>query len=106
MKPATGAEALGKKDLLRQLPAELAGHRTLHRLENARCRAAIVFEVLGAVANVDAGAAAQIFVIRALVHVLESSPPAHIVNKDDIELPLRVLHVKQKPHERRSFAQR
>ena len=49
-------------------------------------RATVILELLGAILNADAGALADIFVIGALVGVLEPAPAAYIVNQDRPEI--------------------
>ena len=77
---------LSGENLGRQFPAVLAGHRPLDALDDRRNRRAVVLELLGAVNDLDAGLLAAVLVVGALVGILEPAPPAHVVNKDELEI--------------------
>ena len=82
--PVTGVAALSEAQFdqsalageyfCRQLAAVFTGHGPLHRLDDRRGDAAVVLELLGAIADLDPRAPADIFVIGALVGVLEAAP--------------------------------
>ena len=74
------------ENLAGQLAAVFASHGAFEALEHCGHRAAVVFELLGAIVHVDPGAPAYIFVIGALVCVLEAAPTADVVDKDDVEI--------------------
>lgn len=65
-------------------PAEqvFTGHGAFDAFDNREDRRTIVFELLGTVGHLDAGAPADVFVIGALVSVLESSPAADVINQN------------------------
>ena len=77
----------------RQLSAVLACHGALDALHDGRHRRAVVFELLGAVGDLDAGAAADVLVVRTLVGVLKPAPSADVVDQDDLEVGAAVLNV-------------
>jgi hypothetical protein len=85
--------ALAGEHLGRQLPAVFAGHGALDALDDGGHRRAVVLELLGAVGDLDAGAAADVLVIGALVGVLEPAPAADVVDQDDLEVGLAGLDV-------------
>ena len=87
--PVLDQAALAGEDLGRQLAAVLAGHRPLDALDDRRDRAAVVLELLGAVVDLDAGAAAEVLVVGALVGVLEPAPAADVVDEDRAEIGAR-----------------
>jgi hypothetical protein len=85
--------ALAGEHLGRQLPAVFARHRALDALDDGGHRRAVVLELLGAVGDLNPGAAADVLVVRAFVGVLESAPAADVVDEDDLEIGLARLHV-------------
>src|SRR3546814_2076077 len=62
-------------------------------LFRSRDWAAIVLELLGAVNDRDASAFADIFVVGALVGVLEAAPAAHVIDQDDGKVRRAALDV-------------
>ena len=68
----------------------LAGHRTLHALDDVRGRATVVLELLRAIVHCDAGALALVFIEPTFVRVLEPPPPTHVVNRDESRSPIRL----------------
>ena len=42
----------------------------------------VIFKLLGAILDLDASAAAEVFIIGAFVRVLESTPAADVVDED------------------------
>ena len=53
----------------------------------------VVLELLSAIEYLDAGFLADEFVVGAFVDVLETAPAADVVDQDDIEIGLALLHV-------------
>jgi len=90
--PALAGEHLG-----RQFPAVFTGHRPFDALDDGGHRRAVVLELLGAVGNLDAGAAADVLVVGALVGVLETPPAADVVDQDDLEVRLARLDLLDQP---------
>ena len=78
--------ALPGEYLGRQLPAVFASHRTLDALDDGGHGRAVVLELLGAVGDLNSGAAADVLVIGALVSVLKPTPAAHVIDQDDLEV--------------------
>jgi hypothetical protein len=78
--------ALAGEHLGRQFPAVFASHRPLDAFDDGRDRRAIVLELLGAVGDLDAGAAADVLVVGALVGILEAAPAADVVDQDDLKI--------------------
>src|SRR6202035_667361 len=79
----------------RQLAAVFTGHRSLHRLDDRRGDAAVILELLGAIADLDPRAPADIFVIGALVGVLEAAPAADVVDENGFEPRGAALDIDQ-----------
>src|SRR3546814_6968686 len=65
----------------------------LYTLEEGGDVAAIVLELLSAVNDRDASAFADIFVVGALVGVLEAAPAAHVIDQDDGKVRRAALDV-------------
>ena len=76
-----------------KLAAIFAGHRALDALDDGRDRAAVVFELLGAVLHGNAGAPADVFVVGALVGVLEPAPAADVIDQDGLEIGVPALDI-------------
>ena len=74
--------ALTREHLDRQFTAVFTGHRALDAFEDSRADAAVILELFRAVLDGDARALADIFVVGALVGILEPAPAADIVDKD------------------------
>jgi hypothetical protein len=91
--PQLDQPALAGEHLGRQLPAVFACHGALDAFDDGRHRRAVVLELLGAVGDLDAGAAADVLVVRALVGILKSPPAADVVDQDDLEVGTAVLNV-------------
>src|SRR5262245_7358159 len=76
--PLTIAEfnetALPNKDFRGQLAAVFRRHRAFYGLDDRGCDTAIVIERLRAVVDLNIRAPADVFVIRTLIGILESSP--------------------------------
>lgn len=85
--------ALPSEYLGRQLAAVFASHRTLDALDDGRHRRTVVFELLCAVRDLDARATADVFVIGALIGVLESAPAADVIDQNDLEVRAACLDV-------------
>jgi hypothetical protein len=84
---------LPREDLDGELPAVFASHCPLDAFDNGRNWASIVLELLGAVLDTDAGPFADVFVISALVRILEPAPAAHVVDENGREVSRSVLNV-------------
>ena len=84
--PSSIELALPLEDLGRQLTAVFASHRPLHALHDGRDRAPVILELLGAVLNANACALADVFVVGALVGILEPAPAAHVIDQDHLEV--------------------
>jgi hypothetical protein len=69
----------------RQLAAVFPRHRAFDRLDDGRGDAAVIFELLGAISDLDTGTPANVFVVGALVRVLEPAPAAHVVDQNRFE---------------------
>ena len=78
--------ALSREHLGRQLPTIFARHRALDALDDGGHRRAIVLELLCAVRDLDSSAAADVFVVGALVGVLKPAPAAYVIDEDDLEV--------------------
>jgi hypothetical protein len=78
--------ALAGENLHGKLAAVLTSHRALHALHDGRDRVSIVVELLGAILHADASALADVFIVGALIGVLETAPPADVVDKDGREV--------------------
>jgi hypothetical protein len=63
-------------------------------------RTSIVLELLGAILDADACPPADVFVIGALVGVLEATPTADVVNQDGVEFRLSALNIPDQPLQR------
>jgi len=85
--------ALAEEDLGREFPAVLPRHHPLHAFEHSRDLAAVVFELLCAIMDVDLGSFADVFVVCAFVCVLEAPPATHVVNQNFAEIGLAALDV-------------
>jgi hypothetical protein len=85
--------ALPGEHLGRQLPAVFARHRALDALDDGGHGRAVVLELLGAVGDLDSGAAADVLVVGALVGILKPAPAADVVDQDDLEVGLAGLDV-------------
>jgi hypothetical protein len=85
--------ALPGEHLGRQLPAVFARHRALDALDDGGHGRAVVLELLGAVGDLNSGAAADVLVIGAFVGVLEPTPAADVVDEDDLEVGLACFDV-------------
>ena len=85
--------ALPGEDLGGEFPAVLAGHRSLDALHDGGDGRAVVFELLGAVGDLDAGAPADVFVVGAFVGILESAPAADVVGEDYLKIGAATLDV-------------
>src|SRR5262249_10232253 len=73
------------EDLGGEFAAIFAGHGALDAFDDVRGGATVVLELLSAIMDRDAGTLADIFVVTALVGVLETAPTAHVVSKDALE---------------------
>src|SRR5690606_22983440 len=92
--------ALPGKHLGRKLAAIFAGHGALDALDDGRDRAAIIVELLGAILHRNPGASADIFVVSALVGVLEPAPPADIIDQHQCEIGRAGLNILDQLPER------
>src|SRR5581483_7627255 len=73
--------ALPDEHLRGQLTTVFARHRPLDTFYDGRDRGAVVVELLGAINDADSGLGTEVFVMRALVGVLEPSPAADVIDE-------------------------
>src|SRR4051794_15819073 len=85
--------ALSFEDLRGKLTAVFARHRAFDALDDGGGRTAVVFELFSAIMDFDAGALAKVFVVRALIGILEPAPAANVVNEDGRIISQSCLHV-------------
>src|ERR1700720_4628845 len=76
---------LAGEHLAGQLAAIFASHRPLYSLDDGRGDASVIFELLGAIPDLDTGAPANVFVVGALVSILEPTPAADVVDEYGFE---------------------
>ncbi|MPM95935.1 hypothetical protein SDC9_143091 [bioreactor metagenome] len=88
--------ALTGKNLGREFPAVLAGHRPFDPLNDGGDRRTIVFELFCAVGYLDASTPADILVVSAFVSVLKTPPTTDVVDQDDLKICLAGLDVLDK----------
>ena len=88
--PALPSEHLGG-----QLPAVFASHCPFDTFDDGGDRRTVIFELLGAVGNLDAGTAADVLVIGALIGILEAPPATDVVNKDDLKVGFARLDITE-----------
>ena len=81
------------EDLGGKFSAVFAGHGAFDAFDDGGHRAAVVFKLLRAVVDGDAGLAAYVFIIGALVGILEPPPAADIVHQDAGELHRAALDI-------------
>ena len=86
---------LRRRGLRRELSTVFSRHHPLQPLHDGRGHAAVVAEQLGAVLHTHAGLSAHELVVGALVGVLETAPPAHIIDEDRLEAAAAGQHVCQ-----------
>src|SRR5690606_33445267 len=84
----------------------LAGHGPLNALYDGRADAAVVFELLSAVVDADAGLSADELVVGAFIRVLEPPPAADVIDQDGREFGLSAAHVCDQLLQRLSAVQR
>ena len=84
---------LPREDLVGQLATILACHGALDALDDGGNRAAVIFELLGAVFDLLVGATADVFVIGGFIGVLKTAPSADVIDKDHLEIRGAVLHI-------------
>ena len=85
--------ALAREHLRGKFAAVFTRHRALDALDDGGHGRAVVLELLGAIGHLNPGAATDVFVIGALVGVLEPAPAADVVDEDDLEVSLARLHI-------------
>ena len=90
---------LAGEHLGRQFPAVLAGHGPLDALDDGGDGRAIVLELLGAIGDLDAGAAADVLVVSTLIGILKTPPATDVVDQDDLEIGLARLDIVDQPLE-------
>ena len=88
-------------DLHGQLPAVFAGHRPLQIFQDGGNRGPVIFEGLRAIDDRDAGPAAHVFVVGALIGILEAAPAADVVDEQDGKVVCLALDVGEQLLERR-----
>ena len=84
---------MGRKYLDRQFPTEFARHPSLEGFCDIRHEAAVVLKFFGTVLNPHTGFLADEFIVRAFVRILESAPPAYVVDEDKVEVRAAKNHV-------------
>jgi hypothetical protein len=92
--------ALTREDFRRQFATVLPGHGALDAFDDGRNWAAIVLELLSTIVHRNPGAAADVLVIGAFVGVLETYPPADVVDEYCLKVGPARLHVIEKQFER------
>ncbi|OIQ74975.1 hypothetical protein GALL_433660 [mine drainage metagenome] len=85
--------ALPSEDLVGQLATVLACHGALDALDDGRNRAAVIFELLGAIFDLLVRATADVFVIGGFICILEPAPPADVIDEDHLKIGGAVLHI-------------
>ena len=85
--------ALSDEDLVGKFPAVFPGHRALDALDDRGNRAAVVFELLGAILDLLVCATADVFVIGGFIGILKPPPSADVIDKDHLEIRCAVLHI-------------
>jgi hypothetical protein len=78
-----------------QLAAVFASHRPLYRLDDGRGDASVIFELLGAIPDLATGSPANVFVLGALVSILEPTPAADVVDEYGFETRRFALDIGQ-----------
>src|SRR6266404_2376170 len=76
-----------------KFPAVFTRHCAFDALDDRGHRAAVIFELLRTIMNRNPSPSADVFIIGALVRVLESPPTADIINKNVGKLSLATLNV-------------
>src|SRR2546425_2252365 len=95
LNPQLCQPALARINLDCKFAAVLRCHRPLQGFHDGVRHAAIVVKLLCTVAHWYASGLAQKLVMRCLVRILETSPSAHVVNKNCIERCLTAHHILQ-----------
>src|ERR1019366_10068102 len=85
-KPHLDEAALAREHLHRELAAVFRSHGALQSLEHRRRHAAVVLELLCAVVNADPSSLENILIVRALIHVLEPTPTAYVIDEEGSEI--------------------
>jgi len=78
-----------------QLTPVFVSHRPLDGPDNGRGGRAVMLELLGAIGDLDARTAADVFVIRPLVRVLKPPPTAYIIDQDQAEISPSRIHIAE-----------
>jgi len=76
-----------------QLPAVFSSHGSLERLHYRTRQAAVVGKGLGTIMNRNASQFAEKFIMRRFISVLESSPPAYVINQNGFVLSVATGYV-------------
>ena len=95
MKTVSGEIALANEDFRGQYSAELTIHRPLKIFKNGGHWRPIVIERFRAIGDGGTSLGAEIFVMRAFVGVLKSTPTAHVIHKDSAIHGVTALYVNE-----------
>ena len=81
------------KNFGRQFAAVFTGHRAFDAFDNRGPWSAVIFKLLGTIMHRHTRPAADVFVIGALIGILEASPATDIIYKDGGEVDFSVLNI-------------
>src|ERR1700722_12211128 len=84
--------ALASKHLDGKLAAVLTSHNPFDVFEENRPDAAVIIKLLAAIMHSDARPRADVLVICPFIGILKTSPSAHVVNQDRLEIGGTRLH--------------
>ena len=73
----------------------LACHCPFDTFDQRRKGAAVIVELLGAIDDPDAGAAAKVLVVGAFIGILKPTPPADVIDQYGGKIGVAGLHVVQ-----------
>jgi hypothetical protein len=102
--PQFDQAALASKDLDRQLAAVFPGHGAFNVFDDGRIWGSVIFKLLGAISDLNARPAADVFVIGALVSVLKPALAADIVNQNNVEIGNPGFNIGDQLYQRRAPA--
>ena len=88
--------ALPRKHLYGQFAAVFTGHRPLDGLDDRRTNGAVILELLGDVMYGDPGAFAAQLIKGRFIRVLETPPPANVINENGLEIDVAAVDVREK----------
>src|SRR5262249_7708662 len=73
--------------------AVLSRHSAFHAFHNGGNRAAVIFEWLCAIADLDVCPAANVLVVRALIGILKPAPTTDVINQNCTEIRTTVVDI-------------